>query len=121
METAYTDAAGRSTPTFLDLGGGAIGGLTLAPGLYKWASNVTIPADITIKGAANDTWIFQITGNLEMSAAQRMTLEGGARAKNIVWQVAGAADFGTTSHVEGIVLSQTAITLQMSPVTQPAK
>jgi hypothetical protein len=51
MQTAYADAAGRPTPTFLNLGGGAIGGLTLTPGLYKWTSTVTIPSDVTISGA----------------------------------------------------------------------
>lgn len=111
MQTAYTDAAGRPTPAFLELGGGAIGGLTLAPGLYKWTSTVTVPSDITISGAPNDVWIFQITGDLQMSAATSMTLSGGARAKNIVWQVAGLVDLGTTSHAEGIMLSQTAINL----------
>ncbi len=34
MEAAYTDAAGRTTPNFLELGTGNIGGKTLAPGLY---------------------------------------------------------------------------------------
>jgi hypothetical protein len=111
MQTAYTDAAGRPTPQFNDLGAGTIGGLVLTPGLYKWSSSVTIPTDITLSGAANDTWIFQITGDLKMSEAKKMTLIGGARAKNIVWQVAGAVDLGTTSHAEGIVLSQTAITM----------
>ena len=33
METAYTDAAGRVTPDFTDLGAGQVGGLTLVPGL----------------------------------------------------------------------------------------
>ena len=35
METAYTDAAGRTSPTATELGAGNIGGMTLAPGLYK--------------------------------------------------------------------------------------
>jgi len=111
MMTAYTDAAGRPTPTALDLGAGTIGGLTFAPGLYRWTSSVTIPTDITLSGAANDTWIFQVTGDLDLSAAQAITLSGGARAKNIVWQVAGAVTLGTTSHAEGVILSETAITL----------
>jgi hypothetical protein len=111
MLTAYTDAAGRPTPTALDLGGGTIGGLTFTPGLYRWTSTVTIPTDITISGASNDTWIFQVTGDLDLSAAKSMTLDGGARAKNVVWQVAGAVDFGTTSHAEGTILSKTAIKL----------
>jgi hypothetical protein len=112
MHAAYTDAAGRPTPGVLNLGGGAIGGQTLAPGLYKWTSTVTIPSDVTIAGAATDVWIFQIDGDLSMSAAKKVTLSGGALAKNIVWQVAGAVDLGATSHAEGIVLSKTAITLE---------
>jgi hypothetical protein len=46
-----------------------------------------------------------------MSAAKAMTLTGGARAKNVFWQVAGNVEFGTTSHAEGVVLSKTAIKL----------
>jgi len=109
MGTAYEDAAGRPTPGFLNLGDGAIGGRTLVPGLYNWTSTVTIPADVTLSGGAEDVWIFQISGDLTMAAAQRMTLAGGAQARNIVWQVAGAVDFASTSHAEGIVLSKTAI------------
>lgn len=111
MEAAYTDAAGRPTPEFLDLGAGAIGGLTLTPGLYKWASTVTIPTDVTISGASDDVWIFQISGDLTMSADRNVTLDGGARSKNIFWQVAGSVDVGTSSHFEGVILSQTAINL----------
>ena len=112
MQAAYTDAAGRSSPSFLNLGEGAIGGLTLAPGLYKWNSTVTIPANVTIAGEAEAVWIFQITGDLEMSAGQKMILSGGAQADNIVWQVAGEVDFGATSHAEGNILAKTAITLE---------
>ena len=112
METAYTDAAGRSTPDYLELGTGNIGGLTLAPGLYKWTSTVTIPTNVTIAGGASDVWIFQTSGDLSIAAAKNVVLSGGAQAKNIFWQVAGQATLGATSHFEGIILSKTAITLQ---------
>lgn len=112
MLTAYTDAAGRPTPDFLELGTGNIGGKTLAPGLYKWTSTVTMPTDVTISGSATDVWIFQISGDLNMSAGVKITLNGGALAKNIFWQVAGEATLGTTSHFEGIILSKTGITFQ---------
>lgn len=111
MEAAYTDAAGRSTPDFLNLRTGAIGGLTLEPGLYKWTSTVTVPTDIEIAGGPNDVWIFQVSGDFEMSADTQMTLSGGAQAKNIFWQIAGTADLLTGAHAEGIILCQTAITL----------
>ncbi len=111
MVTAYNDAAGRSNPDELELGAGAIGGLTLTPGLYKWNTTVTIGSDVTISGNANDTWIFQIDGDLSLGNAFAVNLSGGAQAKNIVWQVAGEVTMGTGSHFEGIVLTQTAVTM----------
>lgn len=110
MITAYNDAAGRPSPDFVELGTGDIGGATLTPGLYKWTSTVTIPVSVTLTGGANDIWIFQIAGDLTQSAATNVTLNGGAQAKNIFWQVAGEATFGTTSHFEGNILSMTGIT-----------
>jgi hypothetical protein len=112
METAYTDAAGRINPTFLNLGAGNIGGKTLTPGLYKWTTALIIPTDVTISGGPNDVFIFQVSGTLIMSSAVNITLTGGAQAKNIFWQTTGAVTFGTTSHFEGNVLSKTGINLQ---------
>jgi hypothetical protein len=116
MQTAYTDAAGRKNPNFVNLGAGNIGGKTLAPGLYKWTSNVIIPKNITISGDkdadSDDVWIFQISGTLVMSSAVKIILSGGAQAKNIFWQSAGAVTLGTTSHFEGIILGQKAINLK---------
>ncbi len=112
MAAAYTDAAGRPTPDFLELGTGNIGGKTLAPGLYKWTSSITIPTDLTISGGANDVWIFQSTGDLSLSAAKQVILSGGAQAKHVFWQIAGHATFGATSHFEGVLLTKTDITLQ---------
>jgi hypothetical protein len=112
MITAYNDAAGRPSPDFSELGTGNIGGQTLTAGLYKWSSTVTMPSSLTISGGANDVWIFQIAGDLTMSNSVNITLVGGAQAKNIFWQVAGTVSVGTTSHFEGIILSQTGITFQ---------
>jgi len=111
MQTAYTDAAGRVTPDFIDLGAGEIGGQTLIPGLYKWGSTLLISTDVTLNGGANDVWIFQISGDLTQASSVQVHLTGGALAKNIFWQVAGTVSLGTTAHFEGIVLCQTAISL----------
>jgi hypothetical protein len=112
MQAAYTDAAGRSLPDHLDLASGNLGGLTLAPGLYNWGSTVTIPSDVTLSGAANDVWIFQISNDLDLSTATSVLLGGAAQAKNIFWQVAGQVTIHANAHFEGVILSQTAITLQ---------
>ena len=114
MEGAYTDAASRPNPNFLELGTGNIGGRTLVPGLYKWTSTVTIPANVTLAGGANDVWIFQTTGDLSMAVGKQVTLTGGAQAKNVFWQVAGKVTIGGTSHFEGILLCKTDVTMQTS-------
>jgi hypothetical protein len=141
MQAAYKNAAGRTlTPSdFENLGAGTIGGLTLAPGLYKWSSALLIPTNITLDagGDADAKWIFQVAGTLTVSNAVKITLSGSALPENIVWQVAGAVTLGTTSEfvgtllgktsiavqtdatVNGRLLAQTAVTLQMNTVTAP--
>ena len=112
METAFTDAAGRTLPDFTELGAGDISGLTLVPGLYKWGTGVLITnAGATLSGGANDVWIFQIAQDLTVNNSAIITLSGGAQAKNIFWQVSGQATLGTAADFKGIILSQTLISL----------
>ncbi|MFA6329492.1 MAG: ice-binding family protein [Candidatus Micrarchaeia archaeon] len=111
METAYANASGRTLPDYTELGAGNIGGMTLAPGLYKWGTGVTIPTDVTLSGNSTGVWIFQIAGTLGISPATKVILAGGAQAKNIFWQVAGQTTLGTTSEFKGIILDQTAIVI----------
>ncbi len=112
IETAYTNAAGRTPPDSIELGSGNLGGLTIAPGLYNWSSNVTIPTALTISGSATDVWIFQIAGNVTIAAATNIILAGGALPENIFWQVAGSVTIGTTAQFKGIILGKTAVVLQ---------
>ncbi|MFA7128374.1 MAG: ice-binding family protein [Sphaerochaeta sp.] len=113
MELAYTDAAGRinAVAENHNIGAGEIGGLTLSPGLYTWGTGVTISNDVTLEGGAYDVWIFQVAQGVTVAPGKKIVLSGGALAKNIFWQSAGVVSLGTTSHMEGIVLSNTSITL----------
>lgn len=138
MQSAYLDAARRSSPDFTEVGAGEIGALTLSPGLYKWSSGVSISNDVTLTGKPDDVFIFQVAGTLLQASATKVKLAGGVQTKNVFWQVAGAVTIGTTAHFEGILLAatnvavqthasvqgrllaQTAVTLQMNAVTQPA-
>ena len=101
-------------------------------------TGVSISTDVTLSGGPNDVWIFQVAGTLDQASAMQVTLARGALPKNIFWQVAGAVTIGTTAHFEGVILAktmiaantgatvngrllaQTAVTLQMNAVTQPA-
>jgi hypothetical protein len=94
------------------MGAGNIGGMTLAPGVYKWGTGLLIPTDVTLTGHATDVWIFQIAQDLTMSSGAKVVLSGGALPGNVFWQVAGLVELGTTAHCEGIVLTQTSVTLR---------
>jgi hypothetical protein len=110
MQAAYTDAAGR-VPDFTNVGGGAIGGMTLTPGVYKWTTGVGIASNVTLSGGPNAVFIFQIAGVLSIAAATSVLLTGGVVPENIFWQVSSNASFGATSHFEGVVLTLTNISL----------
>jgi hypothetical protein len=114
METAYTDAAGR--PNADDARINLLGGLfneatTLTAGVYTFGSDVMINADITFdaKDVDGAVFIVQISKNLKQAAKTKVTLKGGAKAKNIFWQVAGTVEVGATSTMEGILLVKTKV------------
>lgn len=138
MQTAYTNAAGRTLPDYNELYTGDLTGKTLTHGLYKWSTGAQVStAGVTISGTASDVWIFQIAQNLTVANGAIVTLSGGALASNIFWQVAGQVTIGTTAAMKGIILcqttiamstgatlngialAQTAVTLDASTVTKP--
>jgi hypothetical protein len=112
MQKAYVDAAGRTNPTKVELGAGNIGGLTIPPGLYKWGTGVNIPTDVTLSGNRYGIWIFQVAGTLTVASGKKVILAGGARDRNIFWQVGGKTTLGTTAVLHGVVLDKTAIVLK---------
>lgn len=117
METAFTDAAGRTSPDFTELYAGDISGRTLSPGVYKWGTGVLITsAGVTLSGSANDVWIFQIAQDLIVGNGAIVTLSNGARAKNVFWQVSGQTMLGTTTNFKGVLLCKTQIILQTGAV-----
>jgi hypothetical protein len=111
MQLAFTNAAGRPAGV-TNLGAGNIGGKTLTPGVYKWSTGLLIPTGVTLSGNVTDVWILQIAQDLTLSDGTQVALTGGAVPANVFWQVSGAVTLGTTAHMEGVVLSQTAIALQ---------
>ncbi|HBP63287.1 MAG TPA: DUF3494 domain-containing protein [Desulfosporosinus sp.] len=136
MGTAYIDAAGR-VANYTDMYTGDISGRTLTPGVYKWNTPVSINSDVTINGGPNDVFIFQIANGINQANGTKITLTGGAQAKNIIWQTCETVTIGTGAHFEGIILggtnialgthasingrllAQTAVTLIMSTVVAP--
>jgi hypothetical protein len=94
-QVAFNDLAGR--PGATDPGAN-LGGLTLAPGIYKTASGgfLITGSDLTLDagGNANAVWVFQMANTLTVGAAgapRSVILAGGAQPKNVFWQVGSAA------------------------------
>ena len=125
LTTAMNDAAGRTptpTGTFLNpgaayLSGYNMGGLTLVPGLYKFTGTAYITgSDVTLVGGPNDVWIFQLTYDLivEEGVNRSIILAGGARAKNVFWQVGSSATIGTFAVFKGTILANQAVVMKTS-------
>jgi hypothetical protein len=113
MKTAFTTANGMTFPApVVNAYAGNISGRTLQPGVYKWSTGVLISnVGVTLEGASDDVWVFQIAQNLTVNNAAIITLKGGALAKNVFWVVSGKATLGTTVNFSGNILSKTLISL----------
>jgi uncharacterized protein (TIGR03437 family) len=112
LASAFNDAAGRSVAPITISGN--IGGLTLAPGLYKSTSSLAISSgDLTLDagGDANAVWIFQIASTLTTTSGLGVILAGGANPANIFWQVGTSATIGTTSVFQGNILAAVSISM----------
>lgn len=98
--TTYNSISPASMPSGMDPGAGELGGLTLAPGVYKSASGTfkITNGDLTLdaKGDPNALWIFQTAAGLTVgiagpTGAKSVIMKNGALPKNVFWYVGSAA------------------------------
>jgi len=113
LTTAYNAAAGLA-PT-QDLTGQNLGGLTLVPGVYHFASSAQLTGTLTLndQGNPNAPFVFQIGSTLTTaSGSSVVTINGGAMPGcNVFFQVGSSATVGTATAFEGHILANTSITL----------
>ncbi len=112
---AYNSISPASKPGGSDPGAGELGGLTLAPGIYKSASGTfkITNGDLTLdaKGDPNAQWFFQTAAGLTVgiagpTGARNVLMIGNGLAKNVYWYVGSAA---TINGAGGGVMSGTII------------
>jgi hypothetical protein len=111
LTTAYNNAQGLTLcPITVS---GDLGGLTLAPGLYKSTSSLAITGTLTLdaQGDANAVFIFQIASTLTTASGANIVLANGALASNVFWAVGSSATLGTNSVVKGTIMAYASITL----------
>jgi hypothetical protein len=97
-QAAYNSISPASLPGGTDPGAGQLGGLVLAPAVYKAASGsfIITGSDLTLdaQGNPNSVWVFQMATSLTVGgpgAPRSIILVNGAQAKNVFWQVGSAA------------------------------
>lgn len=116
---AYLSISPASMPGGLDPGAGELGGLTLAPGIYKSASGTfkITNGDLTLdaQGNPNAIFVFQCAAALTVgdSAPSSVKLIGGASAKNVYWYVGSSAviNYAGGGTMSGNVIANSGVTL----------
>ncbi len=112
LTTAYNDAAGRTPAT--TVANPDLGGTTLAPGVYKVASAMSLTGTVTLDGQndPNAVFIFQAGSTLITASSSTVKLIGGAQACNVFWQVGSSATLGTGSNFAGTIMALTSASVQ---------
>jgi Ice-binding-like/MBG domain (YGX type)/Domain of unknown function (DUF4214) len=110
--TAYNDLVGESADTILT--GQNLGGMTLAPDVYRYASSAELsgaPLTFNANGNSNAVFVIQIGSTLTTGSDSSVILEGDARASNVFWQVGSSATIGTGTSFQGTLIAEASITL----------
>jgi type VI secretion system secreted protein VgrG len=108
--SAYTQLVGETFTT--NLSGQNLGGMTLTPGVYYFATAAALDGMLTLDtgGDPNAAFHFQIGTTLTTGVASNITLLNG-NTVNIFWQVGTSATIGVGSTFYGNILADQSITV----------
>ncbi len=113
LTTAYNNIA--TTPCTVDLTGQNLGGLTLTPGVYCFATSAQLTGALTLDalGNANALFLFKTGSTLTTASASSVAVinNGGSSCNKVFWQVGSSATLGTGSTFVGDILALSSITL----------
>jgi hypothetical protein len=107
--TAYMQGSLLGPQDQTDPYSGVLGGQTLASGIYKWNTALSIMSSITLLGDASDVWVFQLAGGISVDPSVNIILAGEARPEHIFWLSATTVTIGANSHFQGIIIASTSI------------
>jgi hypothetical protein len=104
MATAGGGLAGGSPGTACP-GVGALGGVTLTPGVYTGTVPISIGTGTSVTLSGAGVYVIKTTQTLTQAANTQVTLTNGALPQNVFWQVAGTVSIEAGAHMEGVILS----------------
>lgn len=111
VTTAYN--ALTSQPCTATLTGQDLGGKTLVPGVYCYASSAQLTGTLTLdaQGNPNAVFIFKIGSTLTTASGAIVQVINGGSPCNVYWQVGSSATLGTTTRFVGNILALASISL----------
>lgn len=109
VATAYNDAASRTAIPLT----GDLGGITLAPGVYAFASSAFLTGTLLLdaQGVPDSVWIFKTGSTLITAATSTVAIINGGVACNVFWQVGSSATLGTGTTFIGNIMALASITV----------
>jgi type VI secretion system secreted protein VgrG len=95
------------------LTGTDLGGLTLTPGVYQFASSAQLTGTLTLNalGESNAVFVFEIGTTLTTASSSDVNVINSNSSDGIYWQVGSSATLGDSSIMTGNILADTSITL----------
>ena len=114
LTNAYVSAAGQ--PCGVSLTNQDLGGLTLTPGVYCFASSAQLTGTLTLnaQGDPSAVFVFQIGSTLTTASNSSVVFTNGGEGDSLFWQVGSSATLGTSTNFAGNILALTSITLNTS-------
>jgi len=111
LTTAYNVAMGLTRTATLT--GQNLGGMTLTPGVYFFASSAQLTGTLTLNnlGNPNAVFVFQIGSTLTTASNSSVIFSSSLTDSNVYWQVGSSATLGTTTSFQGNILALTSITM----------
>jgi type VI secretion system secreted protein VgrG len=110
FSTAYAALKAKTCPPANNLSGQALGGKTLAPGVYCFSSSAGLTNGIlTLAGPSSGVWVIQVGTSLTTAASQ-VVMAGGGKGCNVYWAPGTTATIGTGSKFQGNILAGSAVT-----------
>jgi hypothetical protein len=113
LAAAFTAAAGLGVTQ--NLTGEDLGGLTLTPGVYAFASSAQLTGTLTLDDLGNPAalFVFQIGSTLTTAAGSAVVSidDPGPPGGGVFWQIGSSATLGSGTAFEGNILASASITL----------